>query len=269
MEQFERFGLSTLTGKRNLTRYYERYLLMRSYRKHPTHFIAISRDVEAFIRKQVPAGAGSVHVLPNAIDLDRFSPTEEKGMSDRVSLVTVGRLDENKNHDFLLRVVEELKTELPGIHLDIIGAGPCKELLQEHVREFGLQQHVSLLGHSREPEQTLRRASIYVHSARKEGFGLAMVEAMACGLPVVALDGGGNRDIVENGINGYLLEEADPLSFAQKIKTLVNNPDSYQQLRKGALQTAQRFGMEEYIDRLVQLYKEARAEADAPQNADN
>lgn len=257
MEQFERFGLHTLTSKQRLTRYYERHLLMRSYRKQPTHFIAISKDVEAFVRKQLPAKAGSVHMLPNAIDLDRFSPAVDRSNQERVQLVTVGRLDQNKNHHFLLRVIGELRKDLPGIHLEIIGAGPLQNQLEAGIQEFGLQQNVTLSGHSSEPEKTLHTSTIYVHSARQEGFGLTAVEAMACGLPVVALAAGGNRDVIQDGENGYLLPQGDISGFVGGIKRLASDKELYEEMSRNALATARKYSMDTYADQLLQLYRSA------------
>lgn len=269
MDQFKRLAWDTFRSKINVTRFYERNLLMRSYKQLPAHFIAISKDVAQYIDHHVPSWAGKVHLLPNAVDLNRFYPSKDATSSNQYSLVTVGRLDKNKNHAFLLEMMAHLRIEIPNIQLRIVGEGPLKDDLKRKVENLGLQSSVTLTGYQIRPEETLRQASVYVHSARQEGFGLTLVEAMASGLPVVALDGGGNRDIIDNGINGYLMDEADPKLFAQKVRELIDIPANYQNMQKGALQTAQKFGMEEYVDKLLTIYEEAIAEAGAPQTAES
>lgn len=255
MEQFRRFGLHTFRNKLNLTRYYERQLLIRSYRKYPTNFIAISRNVQRYIRNNVASWAGPIHLLPNAIDLDRFKPVKEIKPTDRISLVTIGRLDKNKNHSFLLDVVNSLRGKLPTIHLTIAGEGPLRNSIEKRIGELDLENHVSLLGAIGEPEKLLQEAKVYVHSAKEEGFGLTLIEAMACGLPVVSLDGGGNAELIEDGINGFLVKDASKAHFAKRIFELVSDMSLYQQVQEGALSKSKSFDIESYVSDLIELYK--------------
>lgn len=267
MAQYHPFSGAIFRSKKVLTNYYERRLIRSTFDQLGHRFIAISRHTEAYLHKVLPKHNSKVRLLFNAIDLERFHPPKQQNLKPNViQLINIGSFVPKKNQRFLVEVMERLPEQY---HLLFLGDGPDRRGLKDIVKQRGLSGRVQFAGIVHHPEAYLRDATIYVHAASYEPFGLALVEAMATGLPVVTLDGGGNRDIVENGVNGYLLEEADPNQFAQQVKALVDQPDTYQQLSRGALQTAQRFGMEQYVDRLVRIYQEAIAEAGAPQTADN
>ena len=84
---------------------------------------------------------------------------------------------------------------------------------------------------------------------------------MAAGLPVVTLDGGGNRDLMINGENGYLIEEQDPEKFAQKIISLVENKDKYTEISNYCKEYAKKYDIKEYVKKLLVLYKESMSSA--------
>jgi glycosyltransferase involved in cell wall biosynthesis len=103
----------------------------------------------------------------------------------------------------------------------------------------------------------LTQADVYVHSAIYEPFGLSILEAMATGLPVVAHNGGGNSEFMMNGKEGFLLDDLDPVLFAEKILEVVKSKDIYEQFSDQAYSRALHFTMEQYVDRLILLYENA------------
>jgi len=199
--------------------------------------------------------------LKNAIDVKRFSSSSrnKEETCEIFKLISIGRLDHNKNHRLLLECVSILISQGQQVHLSILGEGDQRMLLENKIHSLNLQQSVSLLGTVNDVEKHLWDSHVYVHSALSEGFGLTLIEAMAAGLPVVALDGGGNRDLVENGINGYLIAQPDAKLFAEKIINLLQNHQMRSDMGKYAAQFAQQFSMESYGEKLLDIYKNAIA----------
>jgi phosphatidylinositol alpha 1,6-mannosyltransferase len=106
-------------------------------------------------------------------------------------------------------------------------------------------------------EDALREQHLYVHSATREPFGLTIVEAMASGLPVVCIDGGGNAELIENGVNGFVVRPGNVADFADRVEQALGDPARYETLAAGARRTAERYDIGAYAERLLQLYREA------------
>ena len=104
-------------------------------------------------------------------------------------------------------------------------------------------------------EKFLQKSKVYLHTAKHEPFGLVLIEAMACGLPVVCSDGKGNRDLIQEGENGFMVLERDPEMLADKIELLLKNDTVRIEMGKKAHAFAQDFGMKKYVDSLVNLYE--------------
>jgi len=130
-------------------------------------------------------------------------------------------------------------------------------MLEEKTRALNLSGHVFFHGNIHYVEEWLWRSDIYVHSATYEPLGLALLEAMSAGLPVVALDGRGNRDIIVQGKNGYIIPEQNPETFAAKIVELWNNKAKYKEMSLWAQDFAKNYDIKEYVAKLVSLYQNA------------
>jgi glycosyltransferase involved in cell wall biosynthesis len=141
--------------------------------------------------------------------------------------------------------------------LVLLGDGPERAGLQRQVNELGLEEHITFPGIVHDVERYISQSDLYVHSATYEPFGLALLEAMAGGLPVVSIDGGGNRDIVLDGVNGYLLPEQDVALFAGKIISLAADGESYERMSGEAVNFAKGYDIKIYVDKLLDIYRSA------------
>lgn len=248
----------SIKSKRDLTNYFEKRYLLKRYRKNGgNNFIAISEDISNFLRTVLPKDLQSIQLLQNAIDVKRFErPMDFNKVRDNVfNMVSIGRLDKNKNHQFLIDVVLELKKREIPVHLTILGEGDERISLQEKIVQLNLSDQLSLVGLQEKVEMYLWNADLYLHSAIYEGFGLSIIEAMACGLPVVCTDGRGNRDLIQEGENGFMVGERDPTLLADKIELLLKNDILRQEMGEKARKFAQGFGMEKYVESLILLYQ--------------
>src|SRR5262249_32601990 len=151
--------------------------------------------------------------------------------------------------------VDALRKKGEKVHLNILGDGENKKSLQQKITELNLDDYVTLNGIVDKVPEFLWNADIYVHSAVYEPFGLALIEAMSAGLPVVCLDGKGNRDIIKNGENGFMLEENNVEAFAEKILQLMSDKQLYDKISSAALRTASGYDIVSYTDKLIALYE--------------
>jgi len=98
-------------------------------------------------------------------------------------------------------------------------------------------------------------ANVYVHVATYEPFGLVILEAMASGLPVVTLDGKGNRDLIKEGENGFMIYNQSPEEFAEAIEKTVKDKNAYRKMSENALAFAKKHDIASYTDKLIKLYR--------------
>ena len=259
MKSLNDLSLFTIKSKRDLTNYFEKRYLLKCYRKNGgNNFIAISEDILYFLKSVLPNHMQSIQLLQNAIDLKRFEkPMDFNKVRDNAvfNMVSIGRLDKNKNHQFLIDVVLDLKNRKIPVDLTIVGEGNQRSALQEKISRLDLSNQISLVGSQEKVEAFLWNADLYIHSAITEGFGLTLIEAMACGLPVVCTDGKGNRDLIQEGENGFMVGEKDAKLLADKIELLFKNDNLRQKMGAKARKFAQGFGMEKYVESLLLLYK--------------
>ena len=171
-------------------------------------------------------------------------------------LVNVGRLEPSKRLDTLVDVVRNLRAEGVPAELWLIGDGSQRQMLEHKVRESGIAKHVQFHGFQREPEQLMRQCDIFVLACLSEGFGLAMVEAMGCGLPVVATSTGGPGEIIEDGLTGWLLSEVTERQLTDTLLMAFRaGPEALRMMGRSARASVERrFCGDAYLAELDSIY---------------
>jgi glycosyltransferase involved in cell wall biosynthesis len=259
MQSFKKINVFKIKSKRELTNYFEKkYLLERYQQNGGNHFIAISKDIETFLTGVLPGNHRSVFLLPNAVAISRFSKSNtsvEQKPNTLCKLISIGRLDKNKNHQFLIDCILNLKAMGVPVHLTILGEGNQRTHLEAKIDQLGLSEHVSLPGAVDAIEHYLWASDLYVHSSLTEGFGLTLIEAMAAGLPVVTIDGGGNKHLVINGHNGFIVNHNEREQFVKHIIELFTNNELRQEIGKNAQLFASHYDINNYIEQLSTIYK--------------
>jgi glycosyltransferase involved in cell wall biosynthesis len=144
------------------------------------------------------------------------------------------------------------------VHLTLIGEGDQRTLLQEKIEHLHLTNEVTLVGLQENVQEFLWNADIYVHSALTEGFGLTLLEAMAAGLPVITLDGGGNKILIKNGENGFIIPKQEVTLFSNLVLKLLQDRSTYELFSKNATAFAKQFDIGNYTNRLMNMYKTTR-----------
>jgi glycosyltransferase involved in cell wall biosynthesis len=257
MKQFENLRLSTFTKKTKLTNYHEkRYLIARYKTNGGNNFITISNNSKQYISQTM--SEFPVHLFHNAIDYNKFNSPNQKNTSfAKLNLINVGSLSTNKNQEFLIRVATILKSKKIDFDMVFAGDGIIRRELEILVEQSQLKSDITFLGSINNVENYLWQSDIYLHSAKSEAFGLTLIEAMVSGLPVVTLDGTGNRDIIEQDKNGYMIYEQNAELFAQTIIDLWNDKQKYREMSEYAQEYAKQYDIKPYVEKLLVLYQNA------------
>lgn len=178
------------------------------------------------------------HVVSASIDVERFSPADSPPCYD---LIFVGRLVEIKCIDIFLQAVQHVRKAIPNVTAVIVGEGPLRSELEQMTHDLGIDDCVAFVGKQQNIGEWLNKARVFVLTSRSEGLSIAMAEAMVCGLPAVVSDVGDLADLVENGVNGYLIRSRSPEAFASRIVELLTDHQKRAKFSKEARSAAARY----------------------------
>jgi len=258
MPQFKRLQWNELLIKSRITEAYERNFLIEQYKICKNQFIAISPDTEQFFKSNLPKTfEQNIIQMPNAIDHGRFSADTASSPfgESEIRLINIGSFVEKKNQRFLLRVLLSLRKMGLNVTLTLIGDGPLRKQVQLEAIALGLENHIKFTGSISRVESLLWDSHVYVHSALYEPFGLVILEAMAAGLPVVALDGYGNRELHHNGMNGYLIKEVNENLFATRVEDCIRNWSTWDFMHSYALEYSKKYDIKSYVKDMLEVYQ--------------
>lgn len=202
----------------------------------------------------------NVTVIPDPIPIQMKCGvrSEECGLRAK-RVVTIGRYTYQKGYDLLLQAWVEVEKQYPDWTLDIYGQGD-QAWYRELMMDLGIDAHRCHLNGPVEDVLTVyQESTIFVLSSRFEGFGLVLVEAMACGLPVVSFDcPAGPDEIITDGVDGVLVSSGDVQSLAKKLMALMTDENLRQRLGKQARQTAQRYDMAAIANQWRTLFEKVK-----------
>ena len=158
--------------------------------------------------------------------------------------------------------------DLDDVELEIIGDGYYKDKLISLIKKNNLTDRVKLLGYinNADLDQYLKAADIFILPSIGDSFGIVFLEAMACGLPIIAAKAGGVAEVVKNGFNGLLAEPNDLDSLKKAIIELKNNPDERVKFGLNSLARVKEFNWEEIAEQYFKLYKKVLPEEKYEQN---
>ncbi len=172
-------------------------------------------------------------------------------------VISVGRLDHMKNVSSMINVFKKVSEKHSDWLFEIYGDGPEMKSLQEQVSRLGLERVVFLRGFATDVKSELEKSSIFAFTSLSEGFGMAIIEAMECGLPVVTYDCPyGPREIVSDGSDGYLIPVNDENMMADRICRLIEDEELRKKMGQAAKIKAQSYQIESIIDRWMNLFNE-------------
>ena len=194
------------------------------------------------------------HLIPNGIDSKLFT-YEDRPEKDRIDFLDVGSLMEKKNQVALVRCFAQAFSERDDVYLTIVGKGPEFERIQQEIQLWRLEKRVQLTGavSNREVRELMRRTDFFVLPSMIETFGVAALEALSCGIPVLATRSGGPEDFVRPGVDGILVDKTEPEIIEGLQLLLKTNWDR----QKISVEAHERFDVEKVAQQLEALYSEA------------
>lgn len=228
--------------------------IKRRLARRTDRIVAISDAVRSYSVRVDRIPLEKFVVIPNGVDLDVYRPapaTPHEG----IRFLTVARHVPQKGLDVLLDAFAIVRARLPRATLDLVGDGPLRGALEDQVRTFGLTDAVHVRGFERTFASAYQRADIFVLPSRWEGLGIAAIEAAACGLPTVASDVGGLREVVADGETGILVPPSDPKPLADAMLALAADRPRRALMGHAARRRAERtFDIAAIVRRYEDLY---------------
>jgi glycosyltransferase involved in cell wall biosynthesis len=212
----------------------------------------IAQWARGFVRSE------SIHVIPNPISAQFRKNGHVEPARDGHRVIAIGRLEAVKGFDMLLRAFAQSTKQHPGWSLKIIGDGSEREQLQALAAALQIGDLVSWEGEVKDPEKELHRSDLFVLSSRYEGFPMALLEAMACGLPVVSFDcPSGPRAIIHDGEDGLLVPPNEIDALAAAMRRLMNSEHERKRLGDQAAHVVERFGVAKVADMWNTVFEQA------------
>lgn len=206
-----------------------------------------------------------VVATPNGVDTGVFYPWvgDRRALRRKLGLpgedkiiIFVGRLTHVKRLDLLIRGLRQVRDRLPEARLVLVGDGPLRLELEQLAASLDLESSVIFAGSRPDVAAYMQASDLLVLPSETEGLSIALLEAMACGLPVVVSDCDGNRELVTDGLNGMVFPRGNENALAQKIKTLLLDTGCAQGLAQAAVEKVQsQFRLESVAARFLELYR--------------
>lgn len=248
------------------------FLLLRNQiLKQADYFISLSSDIS---EEMIAYGVNQdqINLIPNSVDTKQFYSVDNLKKSelrrqlslpleDKIVIFT-GRLLDIKGLPLLVRVWKKLQSIHQHSKLLIVGGGSkdlhdCEANLKEYVDYNGLQNSVCFTGNVTNVSEYLQASDIFVFPTENEAFGISLIEAMACGLPVISTPVGGIKEILTHGQNGLMVEVGNFEQLHDSIQTLITDDYLSASLGKAALQTVRnRYSRETIAKKYIELFKQ-------------
>lgn len=203
-----------------------------------------------------------IGVIPNGIDINQFIKPESYKVirfnDEKFKILCVTRITPRKGVRYLMEAFKKLSQESDNISLQIIGDGDEKNDLEKLAKELGIENRVEFTGlvpHEKLPPY-FEQADVFVLPSLNEGMSNSMLEALASGLPLIATDTGGTRELIEEGKNGFVVKMKDAGDLADKIKLLMNDPDLRKQMGEASRKKAEMMSWEKVAKEYMKVYCE-------------
>lgn len=192
-------------------------------------------------------------VIPNA----RTFEVNQPATLEAKKVVAVGRLNHQKGFDRLIYAWSIVDNVVSGWKLQIVGDGELREQLQNNIRELGLSNQINIGRAEKDMMSVYKDASILAMSSRYEGLPMVLLEAQAAGLPIVSFDCKcGPKDVIENGVDGFLVEDGDIEQLAQKLVVLMQDANLRKQMGSAAYAHSERYSEERIMKQWTDLFDE-------------
>jgi glycosyltransferase involved in cell wall biosynthesis len=224
--------------------------------KNSISVVANSAGLKELAQKTAQTIKKEVEMIPNGVDIDIFKPAFKKNENDRVKLLFVGRLSEQKRVDYLIEALKNLVGDgLTDVCCEIIGDGPLKKELLNLTNQLNLKKYVKFLGWINRDDLLVhyQDADIFVLPSSDEGMPNVLLEAMAIGLPIIASNISGNNELVKSGVNGFLFNSKS--EFNEVLKKLIKDGELMRKMSTQSLRLSENYSWFKTSEQYLEIFK--------------
>lgn len=237
-------------------------LLYRLTARLVNGFIVVADDVKMEMIKTIGPIEDKITVICNGVDVKRYQQPVDKarircrlGVAENVRLmVVVGTLKEQKGHRYLIEAVSSVVSQFPNLCIILVGDGTLREALQTQTIVLGLNRHVHFLGNRNDVPDLLAASDYFVLPSLWEGLPMALLEAMASGLPIVATDVSGTKQVMVPDETGLLIPPGDVQQLREAIIRLLSEPDQAKAMGAAAQRHVESFSARKQAEEHIALY---------------
>lgn len=219
--------------------------------------IAVSQAAKRWAEKFFP---GEYHVIPNGVDLSNFSPNAPPALSPaHPRIIYVGRLEKRKGLKYLILALPAVLKEFPKASLVVVGYGPLKNYVMQLAHKIKVLDSVQFVGpvsNSKLPGYYTSSTVYVAPTINPEAMGIVLIEAMACGIPVIASDISGYDEIITNGVNGILVPRRNIAKLAEAIITLISNSNLRNRISENALRYVAQYDWKNIAAHIESIYNQ-------------
>lgn len=261
-------GAHLVTTQHGLPEQGARASLVQSAKAHANFFlmrrffgrtVAVSEDIREYLVSRLGFPPGRVAVVHNGIPVSPEAGALPTGAPAPFCIGSSGRFFKVKDYPFMVEVANLVCRERD-VTFRLAGEGPCRDEILAAVKRHGLEGRFTLTGHLDRMEPFYRGLDLYLNTSRHEGIPMTILEALACGVPVVAPAVGGIGEILADGVEGYLVKEREPAAFARRCIELVDDVRLRQDMSRAAhRKVLARFSAEKMAQDYLQVYRELLA----------
>ncbi|MCV2886044.1 TIGR03088 family PEP-CTERM/XrtA system glycosyltransferase [Aestuariibacter sp. AA17] len=247
-----------------------RYQRLRRLMSRFTHqYVALSKEAKDYLRDVIGIASSRINHICNGVDDRKFMPKQTA--SEQIVFGCVGRLEEVKNHIYLLQgfahLIQSLSAqpqdsaaESDRVKLHIVGDGSQRNKLEAYIQENKLEQYVWLAGDRADVPDLMKAFDVFVLPSLAEGISNTILEAMASGLPVIATNVGGNPELVDENVTGYLVGVDTPEDLSDRMRELVVSPSLVNKMGQAArARVEEKFSLTAMVGAYDDLYRSKQA----------
>ena len=229
-----------------------------------TKLVVVSNQIIEHMNKFGRFSGRNIQVIRNGVDLEKYTGTvdgrlrENLGISkEDIVLICVGRLVKIKAHEVLISAFKLLQDMGRPIKLLLVGEGPEREKYEQMIVGLGIEKNIIMLGHRDDIPDLLSISDCFILTSRSEGLSCSIIEAMATGLAIVATNVGGNKELIKEGENGYLVPVDDSELLAARVQKIVLNKGIKNQFGEMSSEIIRsQYSLDLMIGNYIKLYDE-------------
>ncbi|MCD4704642.1 glycosyltransferase [bacterium] len=220
--------------------------------------LKFSNDIQKFFPE------ANVEIIQNSYRSDIFFQSDRNYARNQLRLphkqkiiLSVGNFVTTKGHEYLIKSMLEIKDQFPEARLVLIGGGPLKNKYIQLCNELGISNIVTIIDLVKQDKLPLwyNSSDVFVLSSLDEAFGIALVEAMACGIPAIATNTHGPIEIIQDGIDGFIIPSRDQGNIAKKVNELLSNNSVYDKMSKNAAQNMKKKYSKKNLE-IINMYRQ-------------